>query len=73
MAKKRELSQVERKALAKKLSKVSVSARKRKIYECKYGLIDGSVKSNREVGKRFKVTAEAIRLSCKQVDELLTK
>lgn len=73
MANKKGLSKKEREALAKRLKTVSTSARKKMIYSCKYGLTDGIFKSNKEVGSRFKITGEAVRLSCKQIEELLTK
>lgn len=71
---KKELNQSERKALATKLQSlksVSASARKKKIYEFKYGLKDGILKSNAVTGKRFKITGEAVRLACKQIEALL--
>lgn len=76
MANIKELTKEERKALTiklKKLKHVSISDRKRKIYEYKYGLEDGIIKSNQATGKKFKVTGEAIRLVIKQVEALLNK
>lgn len=73
MANKKELTQAERRALASKLKNVSASARKKKIYECKYGLVDGLLKTNKEVGKRFKITGERVRMACKQIEALFTK
>lgn len=76
MANIKELTKTERKALAIKLRKlkdVSITDRKRKMYEYKYGLVDGIIKSNQVTGKKFKVTGEAVRLVIKQVEELLTK
>lgn len=76
MANKKELTKSERKALAIKLRKlkdVSITDRKRKMYEYKYGLVDGVIKSNQVTGKKFKVTGEAVRLVIKQVEELLNK
>ena len=73
MANKKELSKAERRALAMKLKKVSAPARKKAIYQSKYGLVDGITKTNKAVGVRFKITGERVRIVCKQIDELFTK
>ena len=73
MANRIELSQEERASLAIKLANVSTSDRKRKIFSSKYGLLDGVTKSNAKTGKLFRITGEAVRLVCKDVQALITK
>ena len=57
--------------LKKKLEAVSLPHRMKKIFECKYGLNDGVYKSNPTVGKRFKITGEAVRQTINKAHKLL--
>lgn len=66
----KELSLSERKALAKKLDSVVSSARSKKMFRFRYGLDDGISKSNALVGKRFKVSREAVRQTIKKIEAL---
>jgi DNA-directed RNA polymerase sigma subunit (sigma70/sigma32) len=66
----KELSLSERKALAKKLDNVVSSARSKKMFRFRYGLDDGISKSNALVGKRFKVSREAVRQTIKKIEAL---
>lgn len=73
---KKELSVSERKALATKidqLDSIVASARSKKIYRFKFGLDDGISKSNAEVGKRFKISREAVRQTIVKIESLFAK
>lgn len=65
------ITQEKRDELIKKIEKVSLPLRMKKIFECKYGLKDGIYKSNPTVGKRFKITGEAVRLTINKVHKVL--
>lgn len=57
--------------LIKKLEEVSVPLRQRKMYVSRYGLEDCVWKSYAQVGKRFKVTGEAVRLIVVKINKLI--
>lgn len=60
-----------RKELLQKIDEVSLPLKMKKVFKSKYGLDDGIYKSNSEVGKKFKVTGEAIRLILIKVNKLI--
>lgn len=60
-----------RKELLSKINEVSLPLRTKKIFKSKYGLEDGIYKSNSEVGKKFKITGEAVRLVLIKVNNLI--
>ena len=57
--------------LAKKIDEVSAPHRSKQIFRSRYGLVDGIVKSNVAVGKRFHISAEAVRLSIIRTKKLI--
>lgn len=60
-----------RKELLQKINEVSLPLKMKKVFKSKYGLDDGIYKSNSQVGKKFKVTGEAIRLILIKVNKLI--
>lgn len=73
MAKVTSLSKGERTILTKKLSKVSIGGREKRIFSLKYGLVTGEFLSNKEVGRRYKITGEAVRLILKKIHSLINE
>lgn len=71
--KAKKLTADERKSLVEKLANISIPLRALKIFKYKYGLEDGIFKSNIVVGKKFKITGEAVRQSNQKVEAILKK
>lgn len=67
------ITKTKKEELIQRLSKISVSARIKKIFESKYGLKDGVWKSNAIVGKKFKISGEAVRLNLLKVEKLMNE
>lgn len=65
------ITAIKRKELRKKIEEISLPLRTKRIFKSKYGLVDGIFKSNSEVGARFKITGEAVRLILIKVNKLL--
>lgn len=65
------ITNTQKEKLIKKIKGVSVPYRQRKMFVCRYGLEDGVFKSYAEVGKRFKVTGEAVRLIVVKINKLI--
>jgi len=65
------ITKEKREELKTKLETVSVTARNKKIFKYRYGLDDGIYREVSEVGKKFKLTAESIRLICKKINALI--
>lgn len=68
---KQSITKAERKALAIKLEKISISIKKKTIYRTKYGIDDGILKSNPETAQIFNITRQAVERICKEIDKLL--
>lgn len=71
MIKRKELTSRERERLTKKVDDISMPLRWKKIFKSRYGLEDGITKSNPQVGKKFKVSGEAIRQILAKVEKLI--
>lgn len=72
--KKKQLNARERKALIRKLGKVSASARAKSMYRMRYGLDDGGIISTyKDIGKHFNVTGEAVRLVVTVIHKLINE
>lgn len=65
------VTKTKKEQLIRKLKEVSVPLRQRKMYVSRYGLEDGVWKSYAQVGKRFKVTGEAVRLIVVKINKLI--
>lgn len=65
------ITKTKKEELIKKLKGVSVPLRQRKMYVSRFGLEDGVWKSYAQVGKRFKVTGEAVRLIVVKINNLI--
>ena len=60
-----------REKLAKKLLKISASAKDKVVYRTRHGIDDGITRSNEETGKIFNMTGEAVRQILIKIDNLI--
>lgn len=67
------ITATQRSSYEKKLKAISIGAREKRIFACKYGIGDGEFKSNKEVGERYRMTGEAVRLILLKVMKLINK
>lgn len=57
--------------LMKKITEVTLKKRAKAIFIAKYGLKDGIYKSNAEVGRKYGISREAVRLTLKKVQSIV--